>query len=106
MTARRTILRELARRHGQNGGAYTRPGSIAGFEQQPARFQNAVNALLQERLINGTKDDEGRLAIALNQQRIDDVRRELRPWFVRPMGLMLALVAVAAIVVTTWIVTT
>ena len=101
MTTRRTILRELSRRHQQEAGAYTRPGSIAGFAEQPTRFQNAVNALLQERLINGTKDGDGRLAIALNQQRMDDVRRELRPWFARPAGILLAVVAVAAIVVTT-----
>jgi hypothetical protein len=101
MTTRRTILRELSRRHQQEAGAYTRPGTIAGYDQQPTRFQNAVNALLQERLINGTKDGDGRLAIALNVQRIDDVNRELRPWFTRPAGILLAVVAIAAIVATT-----
>jgi hypothetical protein len=101
MSTRKLILRELRRRHEQEAGAYTRPGNIAGFTERPERFQNAVNALLQERLINGTKDGDGRLAIALNTQRMDDVRRELRPWFARPGGILLALIAIAAIVATT-----
>lgn len=96
MSARRTILRELSRHGGNNGNGYTRPATINGFSQKPERFQAAVNQLLQDRLINGTKDEEGRLAIAINQQRLADVKREMRPWFVRPAMLILLLALVAA----------
>jgi hypothetical protein len=96
MSTRRTILRELSSRHQNGNGGYTRPGSIAGFEQQPSAYQAAVNALLQERLINGTKDNEGRLAIALNTQRMADIQKELRPWFSRPGIWIAALLLVGA----------
>ena len=98
MTARRTILRELSRLHEDGNGRYTRPGAIAGFAEKPGRYQEAVNRLLQERLINGTKDEEGRLAIALNAHRLADVRKELRPWFARPAFVMAAVVLVAVAV--------
>lgn len=94
MSTRRTILRELSR-NGHEGNGFTRPANIAGFAGQPARYQAAVNTLLQERLINGTKDEEGRLAIAINHQRIADVRRELRPFWMRPV-MWLTIVALAA----------
>jgi len=94
MSTRRTILRELNSRHENGNGGYTRPGSISGFDRQPAVFQAAVNALLQERLINGTKDNEGRLAIALNTQRMSDIQKELRPWFGRP-AIWFALIVLA-----------
>ena len=92
MTARRTILRELSR---NAGAGFVRPATINGFSANPARYQAAVNALLQERLINGTKDDEGRLAIGLNDQRMQDVHRELRPIWMRP-AVLLVLVVIAA----------
>lgn len=57
---------------------------MPGFGQQPSKYQEAVNGLLNERLIDGKKDDEGRMAIALNPHRIATVRKELRPWFARP----------------------
>jgi hypothetical protein len=98
MSTRRAILRELHQRHQATGNGYTRPAEIAGFGKEPARYQQAVNALLQERLINGTKDQEGRLAIAINDQRRDDVRRELRPWFARPAAWLGAVVLIAAVV--------
>jgi hypothetical protein len=93
MSPRRTILRELSRSDAQASNGYTRPASITGFAEKPARFQAAVNELLQERLINGTKDEEGRLAIAINTQRIQDVKRELRAWWQRPSTWVVAFVA-------------
>jgi hypothetical protein len=99
MSARRTILRELKVHHESGNGRYTRPGAITGFDQQPSRYQEAVNKLLQERLINGTKDDEGRLAIALNEHRMADVHKELKPWFMRPAVLMAAFAVVVLVVV-------
>lgn len=92
MSARRTILRELNR---NATAGHMRPAAINGFEANPSRYQAAVNALLQERLINGTKDPEGRLAIGLNEQRMADVRRELRPIWARPV-VWLAIMVVAA----------
>lgn len=97
MSPRKTILRELHRKHVATGNGYTRPADISGFGREPARYQQAVNALLQERLINGTKDEEGRLAIAINDQRKADVQRELRPWFARPGAWVVAAVAVLAV---------
>lgn len=102
MTPRRAILRELTRRRTAGDEGYTRPGSIAGFDAKPARYQAAVNELLQERLINGTKDQEGRLAIALNEHRLADVRKELRPFYARPvawLGLVVVVSVAAALVI-------
>jgi hypothetical protein len=99
MTPRRTILRELTRRRSEGEDGYTRPGTISGFDTKPARYQAAVNELLQERLINGTKDPEGRLAISLNEQRLADVKKELRPIYARPtvwLGLLVVISAIAA----------
>lgn len=95
MSTRRTILRELSR-NGHNGNGFTRPGSLSGFASKPERYQAAVNQLLQERLINGTKDEDGRLAIAINEHRLDDVRREIRPLWTRPVAWLGVLVVIAA----------
>ncbi len=85
MSPRKTILRELDQLHSKKGnGSYARPSAIPGFGEQPSKYQEAVNGLLSERLIDGKKDDEGRMAIALNPHRLATVRRELRPWFARP----------------------
>jgi len=73
---------------------------MPGFGEQPSKYQQAVNGLLSERLIDGKKDEEGRMAIALNPNRLATVRKELRPWFARPVtwsvaigaGLVVALV--------------
>ena len=97
MSVRRMILRELSKRQAEGVNGYTRPGAIAGFAEQPSRYQEAVNKLLQERLINGTKDEEGRLAIAINTHRIADVKKELRPWYGRAATWALALGAAAAV---------
>ena len=70
---------------------------MRGFGKQPSRYQHAVNGLLEERLIDGMKDDEGRLVIALNPDRLAKARRELRPWFARPT-IWLGVIAVGAIV--------
>ena len=86
MSPRKTILRELNQLHtDEEDGRYTRPSAMPGFGEQPSRFQEAVNGLLSERLIEGKKDEEGRIAIALNPHRLATVRREIRPWFARPV---------------------
>lgn len=99
MSPRRTILRELRNRRDQGPERYARPATIPGFDQNPGRYQEAINRLLQERLINGTKDEDGRLAIALNEHRLADVSKELRAWFARPAIWIAAILAVGILVV-------
>jgi hypothetical protein len=49
---------------------------------------------LRERLIEGRSDGDGRMSIALNAERLGDVRRVLRPAWARPIfWLVLATVA-------------
>jgi len=86
MSPRKTILRELTDLHSEKEKRYARPRSIQGFDNQPAKYQSAVNELLKDRLIDGVKDSEGQMAIAINEYRIADVRKELRPWFARPIA--------------------
>ena len=43
-----------------------------------------MNELLQARLVEGRRDDEGHMAISLNERRITEVQRELRPLWARP----------------------
>ena len=85
MSPTKTILRELQRAHEESlGAALVRPASIPGFAADPDRFQKAVNELLKDRLIEGRKDEEGRMAVALNAHRLTDVRRVLRPAWAHP----------------------
>ena len=86
MSPRKTILRELSRTRKQGGerASFSRPSTISGFADEPDKYQKAVNDLLQSRLVEGRKDDEGHLTIALNLRRLQDVRRELRPIWARP----------------------
>lgn len=98
MSPRKTILRELSRQYQAYGSqALKRPSEIQGFGKAPEKFQSAVNRLLQDRLIEGRKDDEGRMALALNEHRVGDVKRELRPLWARP-AMWAVLVLVAAVV--------
>jgi hypothetical protein len=96
MSPRKTILRELSRQYQEHGSeSLKRPSEIQGFGKAPEKYQGAVNRLLQDRLVEGRKDGEGRMALALNEHRIGDVKRELRPLWARPaMWAVLALVAV------------
>lgn len=98
MSPKRTILKTLSEQHRNSGpGVLTRPGTIPGFQSKPEKYQHAVNTLLQDRLIEGTKDPEGRMAIALNPQRMADVQKELRPfWFHPAFVALMGLLAVAA----------
>lgn len=98
MSPRKTILRELSRAHQQAGGNgfFTRPSSITGFSARPDKYQKAVNELLQDRLVEGRKDAEGHMTIALNEHRMGDVRRELRPLWARPALWLVIVLLVAA----------
>ena len=84
MSPRKTILRELSQAHGDEGPTHTHPATIAGFSEDPAKYQKAVNELLQARLVEGHKDDDGRLAIAINRHRMAEVKKELRPIWAHP----------------------
>ncbi len=96
MSPRKTILRELSRHHDLKGrDALTRPSEIPGFTDRPADYQKAVNQLLQDRLIQGRTDDEGRLTIGINDHRAQEVRKEMRPVWMHP-GVWVLLVAVLA----------
>ncbi len=98
MSPRKTILKKLDQIHeGEGAGRYTRPNALPGFGGKAAKYQEAVNGLLKDRLIDGKKDEEGHMAIAINPHRISDVRRELRPWFARP-ATWFAVVATAGLV--------
>ena len=96
MSPRKTILRQLSqvRESASPSEAHTRPSTIPGFNDEPEKYQRAVNELLKDRLVQGQKDDEGRMTIALNAHRLEDVRKELRPMWSRP-----ALWAVVAILI-------
>jgi hypothetical protein len=98
MSPRKTILRELSRAqpHDGEGPSFTRPSSIAGFAEQPDKYQKAVNDLLQARLVEGRRDAQGHMTIALNQHRMSDVRRELRPLWARPTVWVVIVLLVAA----------
>ena len=98
MSPKKTILRELAKAHDQGGEgpSHKRPATIAGFSDDPEKFQKAVNDLLQARLVEGKPNDEGHMTIALNAHRLSDVRRELRPVWARP-GVWALLAIVAAV---------
>ncbi len=102
MSPRKTILRELDQLHSDEGtGRYAQPSSMPGFGEQPSKYQEAVNGLLNERLIDGKKGEDGRIAIALNPHRLATVRKELRPWFARPaiwLGVFALGVLVGALV--------
>jgi hypothetical protein len=100
MSPRKTILRELDRaRREQPSSPALRPSTLPGYADRPDRFQSAVNELLQARLLEGRKDNEGRMTIALNEHRLADVKKELRPLWAHPAVwalLALAIVAVGA----------
>jgi hypothetical protein len=99
MTPRKKILKTLSVEHEKIGKpVFVRPGEIKGFSEDPSKFQKAVNELLKDRLIDGTKDDEGRMAVALNAHNLDGVRRELRPLWARPSVWAMATLVVAVLV--------
>jgi len=102
MSPRKQILRTLSQLREQEGeSALLRPATIAGFSENPEKFQRAVNELLKDRLIDGMKDAEGRMALTLNSQRVVDVRKEIRPVWARPA--LWAMVTLVVAVVATWV---
>ncbi|GMV06944.1 MAG: hypothetical protein AMXMBFR53_32190 [Gemmatimonadota bacterium] len=97
MSPKKTILQSLTRAYEETqGAALTRPAQIPGFSKDPERFQKAVNDLLKDRLIEGRKDGEGHMAVALNGHRLSEVKRQLRPVWAHP-ALWAAMVVVGAV---------
>ncbi len=88
MSPRKRILRALS---AASPGANVRPSEIAGFDEQAPRYREAVNGLLREQLISGSRDGDGDLVIGLNPKRLPQVRREIRPWFRAPLAWALVL---------------
>ena len=85
MSPKKTILSALSLSHEESEGvAFTRPAAISGFGAEPEKFQKAVNELLKDRLIEGRRDEDGHMAVALNPHRLADVRRLLRPAWAHP----------------------
>lgn len=95
MSPRKTILKEVSRAASGSDRTYVRPNAIPGFDREPEKYQKAVNELLSARLLEGRKDEEGHMAIAINEHRRADVEKELRPVWARPT-LWLTLVALVA----------
>jgi len=95
MSPRKTILKELSRAETPTGPTYSRPSSIPGFSEAPEKYQKAVNELLQARLLEGRKDDDGYMTIAINEHRRQDVRREIRPIWAHPALWTVIVVLVA-----------
>lgn len=95
MSPKKTILQTLSGAQAANpADPYTRPTDIPGFRERPEVFQKAVNELLRDRLIEGRKNGEGHMTVALNGHRLDEVRRQLRPIWARP-AIWAAMVVVA-----------
>ena len=94
MSPKRSILRELGSAH-----APIHPSQVPGFTAQPDKYQQAVNELLRDRLIEGHRDDGGRMAIRINEARRHDVERQLRPAWTKVaiwVALLGAIVAAGA----------
>lgn len=85
MSPKKTILRELQGAYERRSDSpHVRPPAIPGYADRPERYQEAVNELLQARLVEGRKDADGHLTIALNEARRTEVERMLRPLWARP----------------------
>lgn len=86
MSRRKRILRELHRFHRERGkDSYTSPQALAGFDRNDPKDTAALNRLLQERMIRGTRGEDGAMAIAVAKGRLDQVRRMIRPWYGQPL---------------------
>ena len=97
MSPRKTILAELNKIQSTADAQPTAPSTLRGFSGNETKYQQAVNDLLKDRLINGQKGTAGSMEIAINPARIADVRKELRPFFLRPAFLAATVLIVATV---------
>ena len=102
MSPKKRILRTLKDREAAGGLIRSvRPSAIPGFSEAPEKYQQTINALLKDRLIEGMKDSEGHLALSLPAPRARDVQRVLRPIWTHPAliaGATVSAAVVAAVV--------
>lgn len=98
MSPKKTILKALSGCQDEEGSVKpVHPATIPGFQQAPEKYHQTINTLLKDRLIEGVKDPEGRMAISLNVHRTREIKKVLRPIWAHPAVLtLLALVAAAA----------
>lgn len=97
MTAKKAILKALSdRQKGTDPSTPIRPSTIPGFQDAPEKYQQTINLLLKDRLIEGVKDPEGHMAISLNTHRAKDVQKVLRPVWAHPAVLGLIGLSAAA----------
>jgi hypothetical protein len=98
MSPKKAVLKALSESMESNGPeSLVRPATIPGFNQAPEKYQKTINDLLKDRLIEGMKDDEGRMALAINTHRMQEIRRELRPVWAHPAVLALMALAMVAL---------
>jgi len=96
MSPKKTILRALSEHQdGEGSESLVRPSTIPGFQQAPEKYQQVINTLLKNRLIEGVRDSEGYMAISLNTHRSKDIRKVLRPIWAHPAVLTLMALAAA-----------
>ena len=97
MSPKRTVLRTLSEKFSQGGPeTLVRPATIPGFQDAPEKYQKTINGLLKDRLIEGMKDPEGHMALALNAHRMREVKKVLRPVWAHPA--FIAIMALVALV--------
>ncbi len=98
MSPKKAVLRTLHESLDQNGPeSLVRPATIPGFTESPDKYQKTINGLLKDRLIEGMKDEDGRMAIAINPHKMEDVKRELRPLWAHPAVLAIMAVVMIAL---------
>ena len=98
MSPKKAVLKALSASLDENGPeSLVRPATIPGFDQAPEKYQKTINLLLKDRLIEGMKDEEGHMALAINTHRIREVQRELRPVWAHPAILALMALAMVAL---------
>ncbi|MGI9627898.1 MAG: hypothetical protein ACR2QM_13760 [Longimicrobiales bacterium] len=95
MTPRKTILREL---QAAGPDSFVQPSRIQGFESDSAKFRETLNELLKDRLITGSKNEDGDLVVAVNPARAKEVSRALSSPLSSPAFLIGAGIAVAVLV--------
>jgi hypothetical protein len=96
MSPKKTILRTLSEHHAQEGEPNAiHPPTIPGFDSDPGRYQETINSLLKDRLIEGAMDADGKMAISLNPHRAKEVQRILRPIWAHPVLLAVAALSAA-----------
>jgi hypothetical protein len=97
MTAKKAILKALSDcQKGTDPSTPIRPSTLPGFQDAPEKYQQTINLLLKDRLIEGVRDSDGRMAISLNSHRARDVQKVLRPVWAHPAVLGLIGLSAAA----------